>query len=84
MVSLTKEIVKRTSLPVTVKTRLGWDEKSIKIVEVAERLQDVGIKAISIHGRTRAQMYKGDADWTQIAAIKIIQECIYRYLVMEM
>ena len=56
MVSLTKEIVKRTSLPVTVKTRLGWDEKSIKIVEVAERLQDVGIKAISIHGRTRAQM----------------------------
>ena len=70
MVGLTKEIVKRTSLPVTVKTRLGWDEKSIKIVEVAERLQDVGIKAISIHGRTRAQMYKGDADWTQIAAIK--------------
>ena len=70
MVSLTKEIVKRTNLPVTVKTRLGWDEKSIKIVEVAERLQDVGIKAISIHGRTRAQMYKGDADWTQIAAIK--------------
>ena len=70
MVSLTKEIVKRTSLPVTVKTRLGWDEKSIKILEVAERLQDVGIKAISIHGRTRAQMYKGDADWTQIAAIK--------------
>ena len=70
MVSLTEEIVKRTSLPVTVKTRLGWDEKTIKIVEVAERLQDVGIKAISIHGRTRAQMYKGDADWTQIAAIK--------------
>ena len=70
MVSLTEEIVKRTSLPVTVKTRLGWDEKSIKILEVAERLQDVGIKAISIHGRTRAQMYKGDADWTQIAAIK--------------
>ena len=70
MVSLTKEIVRRTSLPVTVKTRLGWDEKSIKIVEVAERLQDVGIKAISVHGRTRAQMYKGEADWTQIAAIK--------------
>ena len=70
MVSLTKEIVKRTSLPVTVKTRLGWDEKSIKILEVAERLQDVGIKAISIHGRTRAQMYKGNADWTQIATIK--------------
>ena len=70
MVSLTKEIVKRTNLPVTVKTRLGWDEKTIKIVEVAERLQDVGIKAISIHGRTRAQMYKGDADWTKIAEIK--------------
>tara|TARA_B100000575_G_scaffold146900_1_gene117242 strand:+ start:3265 stop:4257 length:993 start_codon:yes stop_codon:yes gene_type:complete len=70
MVNLTKEIVKRTSLPVTVKTRLGWDEKSIKIVEVAERLQDVGIKAISIHGRTRSQMYKGEADWTQIANIK--------------
>ena len=70
MVSLTKEIVKRTNLPVTVKTRLGWDEKTIKIVEVAERLQDVGIKAISIHGRTRAQMYKGDADWTKISEIQ--------------
>ncbi len=70
MVSLTKEIVKRTSLPVTVKTRLGWDEKTIKIVEVAERLQDVGIKAISIHGRTRAQMYKGEASWEQISAVK--------------
>ncbi len=70
MVSLTKEIVKRTKLPVTVKTRLGWDESTIKIVEVAERLQDVGIKAISIHGRTRAQMYKGFADWTKIAEIK--------------
>ena len=70
MVSLTKEIVERTNLPVTVKTRLGWDEKTIKIVEVAERLQDVGIKAISIHGRTRAQMYKGFADWTKITEIK--------------
>lgn len=70
MVSLTKEIVKRTSLPVTVKTRLGWDESTIKIVEVAERLQDVGIKAISIHGRTRTQMYKGEADWTKISEIK--------------
>ena len=70
MVSLTKQLVKRTSLPVTVKTRLGWDEKTIQIVDVAERLQDVGIKAISIHGRTRAQMYKGDADWTKIAEIK--------------
>ena len=70
MVSLTAEMVKRTHLPVTVKTRLGWDHDSIQIVEVAERLQDVGAKAISIHGRTRAQMYKGDADWTQIAAVK--------------
>ena len=70
MVSLTKEIVKRTKLPVTVKTRLGWDEKTIKIIEVAERLQDVGIKAISIHGRTRAQMYKGEACWNQISEVK--------------
>lgn len=70
MVSLSKEMVKHTNLPVTVKTRLGWDHDSIKIVEVAERLQDVGIKAISIHGRTRAQMYKGDADWAPIAAVK--------------
>ena len=57
-------------LPVTVKTRLGWDDNSKYIVEVAERLQDVGIKAISIHGRTRAQMYKGEADWSLIAAVK--------------
>lgn len=70
MVSLTKEIVKRTKLPVTVKTRLGWDEKTIKIVEVAERLQDVGVKAISIHGRTRVQMYKGEACWKQISEVK--------------
>jgi len=70
MVSLTEALVKHTNLPVTVKTRLGWDHDSIKIVEVAERLQDVGIKAISIHGRTRAQMYKGDADWEPIAAVK--------------
>ncbi len=70
MEKLTGEIVKRTNLPVTVKTRLGWDHDSIKIVEVAERLQDVGIKAISIHGRTRAQMYKGEADWKPIAAVK--------------
>jgi len=59
MVAMTKEIVKATNIPVTVKTRLGWDENSLYIVEVAERLQDVGIKAISIHGRTRKQMYKG-------------------------
>ncbi len=70
MVRLTEEIVKSTALPVTVKTRLGWDENSKFIVEVAERLQDIGIKAISIHGRTRKQMYKGDADWSLIAAVK--------------
>ncbi|UOB19480.1 tRNA dihydrouridine synthase DusB [Abyssalbus ytuae] len=70
MVKLTEAIVKRTKLPVTVKTRLGWDTGSIKIVEVAERLQDVGIKAISIHGRTRVQMYKGEADWHPIAEVK--------------
>ena len=70
MESLTKAIVKRTKLPVTVKTRLGWDENTIKIVEAAERLQDVGCKAISIHGRTRAQMYKGEADWTYIEKVK--------------
>jgi len=70
MEELTAEMVKRTNLPVTVKTRLGWDHDSIKIIEVAERLQDVGIKAISIHGRTRAQMYKGSADWKPIAAVK--------------
>jgi len=70
MEKLTAKMVKRTSLPVTVKTRLGWDHDSIKIVEVAERLQDVGIKSIAIHGRTRAQMYKGNADWKPIAAVK--------------
>ncbi|WP_188373153.1 tRNA dihydrouridine synthase DusB [Winogradskyella haliclonae] len=70
MEKLTAEMVKRTNLPVTVKTRLGWDHDSIKIVEVAERLQDVGIKSIAIHGRTRAQMYKGNADWKPIASVK--------------
>jgi hypothetical protein len=70
MEKLTAEMVKRTKLPVTVKTRLGWDHESIKIVEVAERLQDVGIKALAIHGRTRAQMYKGNADWAPIAEVK--------------
>ena len=70
MVRMTAEIVKATSLPVTVKTRLGWDEDTKYIVEVAERLQDVGIQAISIHGRTRKQMYKGEADWSLIAAVK--------------
>ena len=70
MVKMTAEIVKSTHLPVTVKTRLGWDSSSCHIVEVAERLQDVGIKAISIHGRTRKQMYKGEADWRLIAETK--------------
>ena len=70
MVSLTEAMVKHTNLPITVKTRLGWDHDSIRIVEVAERLQDVGCKAISIHGRTRAQMYKGEADWAPIAEVK--------------
>ena len=70
MVEMTKEIVNSTNLPVTVKTRLGWDDNSKYIVETAERLQDVGIKAISIHGRTRAQMYKGEADWSLIGDVK--------------
>ncbi len=70
MVSLTKAVVEATSLPVTVKTRLGWDEDSKNITTVAERLQDIGIKALSIHGRTRKQMYTGEADWTLIAKVK--------------
>ncbi|QED38425.1 tRNA dihydrouridine synthase DusB [Antarcticibacterium arcticum] len=70
MVSLTAAMVKHTNLPITIKTRLGWDQDSIRIVEVAERLQDAGAKAISIHGRTRAQMYKGSADWAPIAEVK--------------
>lgn len=70
MVSLTKAVVDAVKIPVTVKTRLGWDEQSKNVEEVAERLQDVGIQALSIHGRTRAQMYKGSADWTLIAKVK--------------
>jgi tRNA-dihydrouridine synthase B len=70
MVRLTKAVVQSTNLPVTVKTRLGWDHDCINIEEVAERLQDVGIKALSIHGRTRCQLYKGTADWTPIARVK--------------
>ncbi|OSZ78745.1 tRNA dihydrouridine synthase DusB [Chitinophagaceae bacterium IBVUCB1] len=70
MVRLTDAVVKATKLPVTVKTRLGWDEDSKNIEEVAERLQDVGIQALTIHGRTRTQMYKGHADWTLIAKVK--------------
>jgi tRNA-dihydrouridine synthase B len=70
MQAMTSEIVKRVSLPVTVKTRLGWDSDNINIVEVAQRLQDVGIKALTIHARTRQQMYKGVADWSYIATVK--------------
>ncbi len=70
MIRLTASVVKSTSLPVTVKTRLGWDFDTINIEEVAERLQDVGIKALSIHGRTRSQLYKGEADWSWIAKVK--------------
>ncbi len=70
MVRLTKAVIKGTNLPVTVKTRLGWDENSINIDEVAERLQDIGVQALSIHARTRAQMYKGHSDWSHIARVK--------------
>ncbi|MDE1191230.1 MAG: tRNA dihydrouridine synthase DusB [Arachidicoccus sp.] len=70
MVRLTKSVIKNTNLPVTVKTRLGWDDDSKNIEEVAERLQDAGIAALSIHGRTRCQMYKGEADWTLIGKVK--------------
>lgn len=70
MVRMTEEVVKATHLPVTVKTRLGWDDTTKNIVEVAERLQDIGIKALTVHGRTRVQMYKGAADWTLIGRIK--------------
>jgi tRNA-dihydrouridine synthase B len=70
MVKMTEEIVKCTHLPVTVKTRLGWDDSTKNILEVAERLQDIGIKALTVHGRTRVQMYKGEADWTLIGKIK--------------
>jgi len=70
MVKMTAEIVKATDLPVTVKTRLGWDESTKNVAEAAERLQDIGIQALTIHGRTRVQMYKGEADWTLIGEIK--------------
>ena len=70
MVEMTSEIVKIATRPVTVKTRLGWDDNTKNVMEVAERLQDIGIQALTIHGRTRAQMYKGDADWTLIGDIK--------------
>lgn len=70
MVQMTKAVVEATHLPVTVKTRLGWDESTKNILDVAERLQDIGIQALTVHGRTRVQMYKGSADWTLIARIK--------------
>jgi tRNA-dihydrouridine synthase B len=70
MVRLTKAVIKGTNLPVTVKTRLGWDESSINIDEVAERLQDVGVQALTVHARTRAQLYKGHSDWSHIARVK--------------
>ena len=70
LIKMTDAIVRAVKLPVTVKTRLGWDDDSKNIVEIAERLQDVGIKALTIHGRTRAQLYKGEADWTLIGAVK--------------
>lgn len=70
MVEMTSAVVKATHLPVTVKTRLGWDEATKNVTEVAERLQDIGIQALTVHGRTRVQMYKGEADWTLIAKIK--------------
>lgn len=70
MIRLTEAVVKSTNRPVTVKTRLGWDTSTINIVDVAERLQDVGIQALTIHARTRVQMYKGEADWSWIARVK--------------
>src|SRR5436190_5224878 len=70
MVRLTKACIRSTNLPVTIKTRLGWDSSTKNIEEVAERLQDIGVQALSIHGRTRAQLYKGEADWRLIAAVK--------------
>ena len=70
MVRLTKAVVNAVNVPVTVKTRLGWDDSTKNIVETAERLQDIGIEALTIHGRTRKQMYKGEADWSLIGAVK--------------
>ncbi|MEP7163466.1 MAG: tRNA dihydrouridine synthase DusB [Ferruginibacter sp.] len=70
MVRLTKAVIKGTTLPVTIKTRLGWDDSTKNIEEVAERMQDIGVQALAIHGRTRCQLYKGEADWTLIAKVK--------------
>lgn len=82
MIRLTEAVIKSTSLPVTVKTRLGWDEHSKNIEEVAERLQNIGVKALAIHGRTRAQLYKGEADWTLIGKVKTIPACTFPFLEM--
>jgi tRNA-dihydrouridine synthase len=73
MIRLTKAVINSTDLPVTVKTRLGWDDNSINIDEVAERLQDIGVAALSIHARTRAQMYKGHSDWSHCPSKKTTQ-----------
>ena len=70
LVAITKAVVEAVKTPVTVKTRLGWDDSSKIIVDLAERLQDVGVQALTIHGRTRCQMYKGEADWTLIGEVK--------------
>ena len=70
MVAMTDAVVKATHLPVTVKTRLGWDDSTKNVEDVAERLQDIGVQALTVHGRTRVQLYKGEADWTLIARIK--------------
>ena len=70
MLDITREVVKAVSIPVTVKTRLGWDHQNKIIVELAEQLQDCGIEALTIHGRTRSQMYQGEADWTLIGEVK--------------
>ena len=83
MVRLTRAVIRSTRLPVTVKTRLGWDDDSKNIEEVAERLQDVGIEALTIHGRTRSQLYKGEADWSLIAQLKIIHASAFLFLAME-
>jgi len=84
MVAMTKAVVEATDLPVTVKTRLGWDDNTKNVYEVAERLQDVGIKALAIHGRTRAQLYKGQADWSMIVISNAIRASRFQFLAMAM
>lgn len=77
MLAITRGVVNAVKVPVTVKTRLGWDQDSKIIVELAEQLQDCGIAALTIHGRTRSQMYTGEADWTLIGEVKTIPGCIF-------